>query len=340
MLSIVIPFYNEKLFINKFIERLEKSFKNYEVEYIFVNDGSTDGSNDIVYNYINKKTSNNFQYIDIKRNMGKGYALRQGIKIAKGEYIIFQDADLELNTDDSLEMYKIIFNDKEIKVLFGTRYGGTGKLKKNYNLINEFVSKINTLIFNLLFWQSISDLHCGTKIVHREVLDKIDLKINDFGFEIDIASQIAKNKYQIYEYGISYIARTKKEGKKITWVDGIKSYFYIFKSRFIDNSYSTILSIFFSSLYMAFIGSYFGLGTGKTLVVFFFLIIGCIIGLNFKFTTSSIIFLFCYLGSLFSSGNGKIYTVLSFFIIGLFIAKKISLYLNKITKNRFVKFFV
>ena len=75
-----------------------------------------------------------------------------------------------------------------------------------------------------------SDVHCGLKILHRDVIDKIKLTINDFGIEIDLASQIVRNKFFIYEYGVSYYFRTKAQGKKITWLDGIKSFFYLFKS--------------------------------------------------------------------------------------------------------------
>ncbi len=98
-------------------------------------------------------------------------------------------------------------------VFFGSRYL-SGKLKKHNYFINEFIGKLNTFIFNLLFGQSLSDIHCGLKIFHRNVYKKINLSVNDFGLEIDIASQIIKNNYFIYEVGVSYFSRTVKAGKK------------------------------------------------------------------------------------------------------------------------------
>ena len=88
----------------------------------------------------------------------------------------------------------------------------------------------------MFFLQSLSDVHCGLKILHRSVIEKIQLSINDFGIEIDLASQIARNNFFIYEYGVSYFFRSKVQGKKITWIDGLKSFYYLFKVRFLDNS--------------------------------------------------------------------------------------------------------
>jgi len=234
-LSIIIPVFNEVDYLEQFTKELLDSFKNEKVEYIFVDDGSYDGTSDWLFNFCNHELNKNCQLISLKKNIGKGNALHQGINIANGQFVLFQDADLELDTRDSLEMFRIIKGDPTIKCLFGSRYL-SGKLKKNNNYLNEFVCKFNSLLFNVLFNQSISDLHCGTKIISKKTLNSLNLTIKDFGVEIDLAAQIAKKNYDIYEYGISYIARTKKRGKKITWIDGIKSYFYLFKLRFIKNN--------------------------------------------------------------------------------------------------------
>ena len=86
------------------------------------------------------------------------------------------------------------------------------------------------------------------------------MTINDFGIEIDLASQIVRNNFFIYEFGVSYYFRTKAQGKKISWIDGIKSFYYLIKVRFYDNNISTNLSILYSSIYMAYVGSHFGMG--------------------------------------------------------------------------------
>ena len=107
----------------------------------------------------------------------------------------------------------MISTKKDIKCIFGSRYL-SGKLKKNNYFFNNLVGKINSLIFNV-FFTIIKDVHCGLKILHRSVLEKIQLSINDFGIEIDLASQIVRNNFFIYEYGVSYFFRSKLQGKKL-----------------------------------------------------------------------------------------------------------------------------
>lgn len=342
-LSIIIPVYNEFPYLEKFTKSLTDTFEDENVEYIFIDDGSNDGSTDWLknykINYLSKPNRHKFILLNLKKNYGKGFALKKGLEVATGDYFLFQDSDLELNPKDSREMYELVKQDSSVDVLFGSRFL-SGKLRSNKHFINEIFVKLNSLIFNILFRQSITDLHCGTKIISKKVINKILLTINDFGFEIDIASQIAKNNFNIYEYGISYFSRSRLEGKKVTWIDGILCYYYLFKTRFIDNDISILLSIIYSIIYMFFVGTYFGMGIGKDIVVIIFSIIGCFIGLYKKLFTSSLVFLFIYFGSLFSNGNGKIYTVLLGFIVGMFLSTKISSIINNKTNNKIINFFV
>ena len=320
-LSIIIPVYNEQNFLSKLFDELILYFNSADVEIITVDDGSTDDSPKIISEFLNsKKYKFDFKPVRLDINSGKGKAIQTGIKKSIGKYILLQDADLELDTKDSNEMYNMIKNNDDIKCIFGSRYL-SGKLKKNNYFFNNLVGKINSLIFNIFFSQSLSDVHCGLKILHRSVVKKIDLTINDFGIEIDIASQIVRNNFFIYEYGVSYYFRTKEQGKKITWLDGLKSFFYLFKARYFDNTASTNISILYSCLYMTYVGSFFGMGLGKTLFMILFFIIGSILGIHFKIISSSIILLCIYLGSYFGSGNGTSLSVLVFFIIGILIAK-------------------
>jgi glycosyltransferase involved in cell wall biosynthesis len=328
-LSIVIPIFNEDKYINELFLDIKKYFNQEDIEVIVVNDGSNDES----YNLLEKLKKNsykfNYKLINLSKNFGKGYAVKQGIKDSSGKYILLQDADLELDIKDSKEIYEIISNNESIECIFGSRYL-SGKLKKHNYFINEFIGKFNTFIFNLLFGQSLTDIHCGLKIFHRNVYKKINLSVNDFGLEIDIASQIIKNNYFIYEVGVSYFSRTVKAGKKITWVDGLKSYYYLFKARFLDNTTSTLISIIISPIYMTFVGSYFGMGLGNTLFMIIFFLVGMIIGLHTKFISSLTIFLFIYIGSLFGNGQGKILSVLVFFILCIYLIRRIR---EKIRRN-------
>jgi len=321
-LSIIIPVYNEENYLNSLFNDLEKYFNYDDVEVIVVSDGSYDDSNNILEKLKINSYKFEYQLIILDRNYGKGFAVREGAKNSTGKYLLLQDADLELDIKDSKEIYEIILNDKEIDCVFGSRYL-SGKLKKHNYFVNQLIGKLNTLIFNLFFGQSLTDIHCGLKIFSRDVYNKINLSVNDFGLEIDIAAQIIKNNYFIYEVGVSYFSRTVKAGKKITWVDGLKSYYYLFKTRFLDNSTSTLVSIIISPIYMTFVGSYFGMGLGNTIFMIVFFLIGLILGLHTKIISSLSIFLFIYLGSLFGNGQGKVLSVLLFFILGIYLVRRI-----------------
>ena len=335
VLSIIIPVFNEISFLEKLFYQLKLHFNKDNIEIIFVDDGSNDGSYNTLKNIkLQKNYKFSFKLIKLDINSGKGKAIQIGIKNSVGQYVLLQDADLELDTKDAKEMFDIIYNNKDIKCLFGSRYL-SGKLKKNNYFFNNLVGKINSLIFNIFFSQSLSDVHCGLKVIHRSVIKKINLSVNDFGIEIDLASQIVRNNFYIYEFGVSYFFRSKAEGKKITWIDGIKSFYYLIKSRFFDNSVSTNLSILYSSTYMAFVGSHFGMGLGNTLFIIIFFIFGSIIGIHFKIFTSSIIFFSIFIGSLFSKGNGTTFAVIIFFIIGIFLARSVKKYFLETQFNRY-----
>ena len=321
-LSIVIPVFNEINFLNELFQQIKRFFDNHYTEIIVVDDGSTDGSSDLLAKL--KKNNNykfSFKIITLDINSGKGKAIQTGIKNSNGEYILLQDADLELDCRDAKEMFEMISANKDIKCIFGSRYL-SGKLKKNNYFFNNLVGKINSLIFNMFFSQSLSDVHCGLKILHRSVIEKIKLSINDFGIEIDLASQIVRNNFFIYEFGVSYFFRSKAQGKKISWVDGLKSFYYLIKVRFFDNSTSTNLSIIYSSIYMGFVGSHFGMGLGNYLFILIFFIFGSILGIHFKILSSTILFFFIFVGSLFGKGNGTTLAVIIFFLFGLFVARK------------------
>ncbi len=325
-LSLVIPVFNEINFLHKLFYQIKNYFNNEDIEVIFVDDGSDDGSSDVLSEL--KNTENykfKFKLLRLDINSGKGKAIQTGIKNSIGEYILLQDADLELDIKDAKEIFDMIRKNDDIKCIFGSRYL-SGKLKKNNYFFNNLIVKINTLIFNIFFSQALSDVHCGLKILHRSVIKKITLSVNDFGIEIDLASQIVRNNFFIYEFGVSYYFRSKSQGKKITWVDGLKSFYYLFKVRFFDNTSSTNLSILYSSLYMAFVGSHFGMGLGNTLFIILFFIIGSIIGIHFKILSSTIIFIFIFIGSFFGQGNGTTLAVIFFFSLGIYFANKSKTY--------------
>ncbi len=329
-LSIIIPVFNEEQYLQRLFQDLIKYFDKSNTEILIIDDGSTDRSTEIIKNFKNEKKKFNFKYFRNDINSGKGFSILKGLKNCSGEYVLLQDADLELDLKDSYKMFQMIQNNNDIKCIFGSRYL-SGKLKKNNYLFNNLIGKLNSLIFNIFFSQSLSDVHCGLKIIHRDVINKINLSLKDFGIEIDLASQIVKNNFFIYEYGVSYFFRTKSEGKKITWIDGVKSFYYLIKVRFFDNNLSTNLSLIYSSLYMLYFGwNVSGILSANILIVFFFLI-GLIIGLKFKLLSSSIILFFNFLGYYFFTK--KIIILFIFFIFGLFLATNLKKIFTKTKYN-------
>ena len=340
--SIIVPVYNEINIIEKFIEKLNKTFKEFNAKIIFINDGSTDGTSEWLKNNLNRTFSNNnYVLIDLKKNHGKGYAVRKGIEKIEGDYTIFIDSDLEYDPNDALELFHIVNKNenKNIKALFGSRYIG-GKLQLRRHFFNDIAVRINTWIFNVLFNQSITDLHSGTKIIENKFLKSLNLTVNGFGHEIDISSQISIKNINIYETGISYIERSFEEGKKITVVDGILSYYYLFVTRFLHNDIYTQISMLYSLAFMTYIGTFFGMGIGKIMITIIFAFVGLINAMHRKIFALSTVFLFIFLGSLFSQGNGRIYPILLFYFFSLWFTKKI--FRKSMTKNTksFLNFFI
>mgnify|MGYP003332681063 FL=1 len=338
--SIVVPVFNEVKLIQSFVNNLFETFKNKKVKFIFIDDGSRDGSADWLQNNLSKIfNKEKYELILLNKNHGKGYAIKEGIKIIEGSYTLFIDSDLEYQPQDLYEMHNVVLKNPDIKVLYGSRNLGA-KIQLRRYFLNGIAVKLNTWIYNFLFNQSLTDLHTGSKIIDNALLKELNISTNGFGLEIVISSEIAKRKINIFEYGISYYERSFEQGKKITFIDGIKSYYFLFRERFIQNDLQTRVSLIYSFLFMSYAGTFFGMGKGKLLVIIFFMIIGLLIALNRKIIPLSLVFFLTYVGSLFSKGNGKIYTTILFFLIGLYLSKKIPNYFRQTQDNTFKKFLI
>ncbi len=338
--SIVIPVYNENNLIKSFVNNLFETFKSEKVKFIFIDDGSTDGSAEWLQGNLSKIfQKKKYELILLNKNYGKGYAIKEGIKKIEGFYTMFIDSDLEYQPQDLYEMYNVVLKNQDIKVLYGSRNLGAKTQLRRY-FLNGIAVKLNTWIYNFLFNQSLTDLHTGSKIINNSLLKELYISTNGFGLEIVISSEIAKRKINIFEYGISYYERSFEQGKKITFIDGLKSYYFLFRERFIQNDLQTRISLIYSFLFMSYAGTFFGMGKGKILVIISFMIIGLLIALNRKIVPLSVVFFLTYVGSLFSKGNGKIYTTVLFFLIGLYLSKKISNYFTKNESKKILKFFL
>jgi len=226
-LSVVIPVYNEEKTIQEIVRRVQEVA--LEKEVIIVNDGSSDGTaqalNRIADDY------DNLVVLDQTRNRGKGAALRKGFAQATGEIILIQDADLEYDPRDYGRLLEPIL-DGRADVVYGSRFlGGPHRVLFFWHYAgNKFLTLLSNMLNNL----NLSDMEVGYKVFRRQILERIDLKSNRFGFEPEVTAKIARLRPRIYEVPISYSGRSYEEGKKITWKDGVVAFFCIVWFRVFD----------------------------------------------------------------------------------------------------------
>jgi len=224
-LSVIIPVFNEHKTIEQVFERV---YENELVsEIVLVDDCSTDGTYEIIENIIKKKSPKKNIEVKLsqnKKNMGKGGALRTGFKLATSEVVVIQDADLEYNPKEYYNLIQPITENKA-DVVYGSRFiGGTHRVLFFWHYIGN---KILTLMSNVFSNLNLTDMETCYKMFRRSILKKFELQSNRFGFEPEFTAKIAKANLRVYEMPISYDGRTYKEGKKITWKDGVAAFYHI-----------------------------------------------------------------------------------------------------------------
>ena len=219
-ISLVIPVYNEEKYLSQILNKIIAV--NISKEIIIVDDGSTDGTRKVIEDSLRKKVD---KVIYHTFNQGKGAALRTGFQHATGDVVIIQDADLEYDPNEySLLLQPIL--DGKADVVYGSRFMGHGPHRVLFfwhYLGNKLITVLSNMVTNL----NMTDVETGFKVFKRDLLNKINLEEDRFGFEIEITIKLARLKCRIYEMGISYWGRDYSEGKKITWKDGIKAIFCI-----------------------------------------------------------------------------------------------------------------
>jgi len=221
-LSIIIPCYNEELHIKKTVEKvLASPIENMEI--IIVDDNSTDGTRKILEDTVKPLVQ---QIIYHEKNAGKGAALRTGIKSATGDVVIIQDADLEYDPMEYPKVVHPIFNG-EADIVYGSRFL-ENKSVVGYRM-NWLANKFLTFLSNIFTGLRLTDMETCYKAFKREIIQSIKIEENRFGFEPEVTAKISKGNYRIIEVPISYEPRTKKEGKKIGYKDGLRAIYCIIK---------------------------------------------------------------------------------------------------------------
>lgn len=224
-LSIIVPVYNEEKSVLKILKDISKTNFKLDKEVIVINDGSKDNSEKIVSRFVKRKKG---LYLIDKDHEGKGSALILGIKIARGDIIAIQDADLEYNIKDLKILVKAILNGEE--VVYGSRFlRSKQKLSLFYfgNILLSFITSI-------LYFQKIKDMETCYKVFRKNVIKSLDLKSKKFDIEPEITAKILKKGIRIKEIPVSYTPRFWNEGKKIKFRDGFAALWCLLKYRFVD----------------------------------------------------------------------------------------------------------
>jgi glycosyltransferase involved in cell wall biosynthesis len=223
-LSVVVPVYNESESLGEIICRVDAVPIDKEV--ILVDDFSTDGTREI----LKKMETSGARVFYHEKNLGKGAALRTGFKHATGDYLVVQDADLEYDPGEYPKLLQPLLEGRA-DVVYGSRFSGN---RHNMNSLHTVGNLFLTLMTNLLYQTSITDMETCYKVFPRKTIQSIKIECNRFNFEPEITAKLLKRKLRILEVPISYAGRNFKEGKKITWRDGISALWTLAKYRFRD----------------------------------------------------------------------------------------------------------
>jgi glycosyltransferase involved in cell wall biosynthesis len=224
-LSILMPVFNEAAVLETAVKRVLDVPYPIETELIIIDDGSTDGSRGLYDRWIDDARVR----IHLKeRNEGKGAAVRQGARLADGDYLIMCDADLEYSPEEIPMLLKPVLNG-DATVVYGTRTFGS---HNSYSYLYVLGNRAVTTVANVLFNCYLSDLETCFKLLPLDLYRSLDIGADGFGMEAEITGKLLRRGVRPYEVPISYNARTREEGKKLTWRDGVEAIAILSRQRF------------------------------------------------------------------------------------------------------------
>jgi glycosyltransferase involved in cell wall biosynthesis len=224
LLSVIVPVFNERVTVAEVIRRIRAVDVPVDVEVIVVDDGSSDGTDKI----LTALGDSTVRVLTHPVNKGKGAAIRTGMAAARGDLLLVQDADLEYDPQDWPRLLEPILRGKAM-VVYGSRFTGE---RKNMMPLHWIGNRFLSLVTNVLYATTMSDMETCYKLFDRSVLEGITIQSDKFEFEPEITAKVLRRGYRIYEVPISYAGREITEGKKITWRDGIGALRALIKYRF------------------------------------------------------------------------------------------------------------
>lgn len=225
-LSVIIPIYNEVESILTILKRVQDT--KLASEIVLVDDGSKDGTRDVLTKLMGKKGLNIILH---EKNQGKGAAVRTGMAVAKGDILLIQDADLEYDPRDYPELLKPI-QEGLADVVYGSRF--LGKAHRVTMFWHLMANKLLTLMTNILYDTILTDMETGYKVFRKEVIQGMTIHANSFNFEPEFTAKILKRKYRIFEVPITFNPRDYSQGKKIKLHDAFEAVWALLKYRFVD----------------------------------------------------------------------------------------------------------
>jgi glycosyltransferase involved in cell wall biosynthesis len=227
-LSVIVPVFNERNTLVEILRRMRQVRlpEGIDREIIVVDDGSNDGTREL----LKQLGDSTVRIVMHPQNRGKGAAVRTGFAHATGDYVLVQDADLEYDPDDWPRMLNPVLRGKA-RVVYGSRFTGE---RRNMLFMHWVGNRFLSLMTNLLYNTTLSDMETCYKLIDRSLLDELHLRSERFDIEPEITAKILKRKIRIYEVPISYTGREYDEGKKITWRDGFSAFATLVKYRFKD----------------------------------------------------------------------------------------------------------